>query len=236
MAQGKNIAIIGGDGKLGQAIHKLADPSYHIVNLPRNARYPLSVLHSADVIVVAVPAKEFNKVYPLVLAANRHAIIATTGHAWPENIDSILYERGITWVHSKNFAFDMQPIRHQISELGRKLRDQDIAARATLTETHDVKKQDRPSGTALLWRDWLGIDKIQVRSRRIAGALPKHRLKVTFNDQNIVITHEAKSRRIYAEGILWTAAQIAEDHIHMKGLVLFERLQDQLHPLPQLRP
>jgi 4-hydroxy-tetrahydrodipicolinate reductase len=80
---------------------------------------------------------------------------------------------------------------------------------AALVETHHAAKKDAPSGTAKSMldalRDSLGRD-VPITSVRVGAVPGTHTLIFDGPFEQIVITHEARDRRVFADGALHAAA------------------------------
>jgi 4-hydroxy-tetrahydrodipicolinate reductase len=76
-----------------------------------------------------------------------------------------------------------------------------------ITETHHTGKKDAPSGTALLLQralDESGLD-IPIESIRIGDVPGRHEVCIDGDHEQVVVTHDARSRRIFADGALTAA-------------------------------
>jgi 4-hydroxy-tetrahydrodipicolinate reductase len=80
-----------------------------------------------------------------------------------------------------------------------------------ITEIHHIHKKDAPSGTAislqLILQQAAGVN-VDISSER-EGELPgTHTLELESAGDRIVLTHEAKSRRTFADGAVLAAQWI----------------------------
>jgi 4-hydroxy-tetrahydrodipicolinate reductase len=97
-----------------------------------------------------------------------------------------------------------------------------------IEEAHHARKKDAPSGTALRLRDLLSEhfkeQEISVASTR-AGHIPgTHRVGFDGASDQILLTHEARSREGFAAGALLAARWIAE----RKGVYEFSEVMDDI--------
>ena len=78
----------------------------------------------------------------------------------------------------------------------------------TIIETHHVSKKDNPSGTAISLSNLL--DKAEIISKRDGEVFGIH--EIVFEDENerIIITHQAKDRNCFIDGVLNVATWIVE--------------------------
>jgi len=77
-----------------------------------------------------------------------------------------------------------------------------------ITERHHIHKKDAPSGTAVAMQKILQSDQVSITSEREGDVTGLHTLELTSAGDRIVLTHEAKSRRIFAEGAVLAAEWI----------------------------
>ena len=81
-----------------------------------------------------------------------------------------------------------------------------------ITEIHHIHKKDAPSGTAVTLRRVLeqasGV-RVGITSEREGEVTGIHTLELNSAGDRIVLTHEAKSRRTFAEGAVLAAEWIA---------------------------
>jgi len=107
---------------------------------------------------------------------------------------------------------------------------------AVIDETHHVRKQDAPSGTALKLRDILrealgGGRDVPVTSTREGDIPGIHRVTLESNADRILLVHEARSREGFAAGALLAARWIAG----RRGVYLFADVLDELLTLERTR-
>jgi 4-hydroxy-tetrahydrodipicolinate reductase len=76
-----------------------------------------------------------------------------------------------------------------------------------MTEVHHVHKKDAPSGTALLLREALGPvgRNVHIESVRTGEVPGHHDVTIESPFEQITIAHDAKSRRVFADGALRAA-------------------------------
>jgi 4-hydroxy-tetrahydrodipicolinate reductase len=76
-----------------------------------------------------------------------------------------------------------------------------------LTEVHHAGKKDAPSGTALLLREALAPSgrEVPITSVRTGSVPGRHEVSIDGAFENMVISHEVRSRRVFADGALRAA-------------------------------
>jgi 4-hydroxy-tetrahydrodipicolinate reductase len=80
-----------------------------------------------------------------------------------------------------------------------------------ITEIHHIHKKDAPSGTAIALQRVLeqaSGAKVEITSKREGEVTGMHTLELNAAGDRIVLTHEAKSRRTFAEGAVLAAEWI----------------------------
>jgi 4-hydroxy-tetrahydrodipicolinate reductase len=83
----------------------------------------------------------------------------------------------------------------------------------SIEETHHVTKMDSPSGTALTLASVVeaaaGVKNVPIAAHREGDAAGLHVLVAKGNGDKLVLTHEAHSRRGFAEGAVRAAEWLA---------------------------
>ena len=149
-------------------------------------------------------------------------VIATTGfnNTELEKIDE--YSKYIPVFKSSNMSYEINLMAKIVSELSKKLSDSDIE----IVETHNKKKIDSPSGTALILADSINnaqnnemtyeYDRHSKREKRSKKEIGIHSLRggtevgkhsVIFfgNNESLEITHNVTSRSVFASGAIKAA-------------------------------
>ena len=73
-------------------------------------------------------------------------------------------------------------------------------------ETHHVTKLDRPSGTAAhlaaIWEQARGCDPVPTHSLRQGGVIGEHSWSFSDQEETLVVTHRAHTRKAFLRGLL----------------------------------
>ena len=203
------LAIIG-PGKMGTAVADVARASGIdvVATLGAGARITAESLAGADVAI------EFTE--PDAAAANVRAcvlagcpvVVGTTG--WygelPE-ITSLVSERGGAVVWAPNFSLGVHAVARIMRRAG-EIFANIPAFDAALVETHHAGKKDAPSGTArMLQEKFAGGSgrEVPITSVRVGAVPGTHTLILDGGFEQIIISHEARDRRVFAEGALVAA-------------------------------
>jgi 4-hydroxy-tetrahydrodipicolinate reductase len=210
----RTLAIIG-DGKMGQAIRQLAlDKGWRVSAMIGERESAEGVGISRQSIGEPDVAVEFTQ--PSAAVANATAclrasvpvVIGTTG--WYESlpeISRVSKETGTALLWSPNFSLGvnvMIEVARYAASLMRNLEDFD----AHIIETHHTRKKDAPSGTAIAIAKAASdalerpIPTTSIRTGSVPGT---HELVFDGSFEQLSIVHEARDRRVFAEGALRAA-------------------------------
>jgi len=131
-------------------------------------------------------------------------IIGTTGLSDEQMNKLKEISKQIPVVQSYNFSVGVQLLLECVQLLNKKLTDWDVE----VVETHHRFKKDKPSGTALMIKSVLAQDRpagkagINISSLRLGNVVGEHSVSFGGLGETLTITHNAISRRTFAEGVL----------------------------------
>lgn len=97
-------------------------------------------------------------------------------------------------VHSSNFSTGIYYIKYLLSKLDVHFED------IRFEEEHHIHKKDAPSGTAIELCRYLNFPKSDVSVIRKGEEVGRHKIELSFDDQQIVIEHCARSKAMFAQG------------------------------------
>lgn len=195
-----------GSGKTGRIFHALATQAGHDVEVFNTSHRPdTTMLGASDVIVCFVPGHAMPDLIPVMMDSGRPVLNGTTGFVWPETrqvFSDVLRDHGLLWLTTGNFS----PGCHLAMQLIHALRSTPILGDfgITLTETHHIHKKDAPSGTALMWKDALGVD-VSITSLRESDIPGIHEIRIGNEMESVTIRHEVTDRSVFASGALRVA-------------------------------
>lgn len=144
------------------------------------------------------------------LANKARVIVGTTGwYAHLADMRDLALRRGGALLYSTNFSVGVQTLFRIARELALAV----PAYQFHITETHHATKKDAPSGTALSLQQILrsavpGLQ-VEITSRREGQVAGTHLIEARSENDCISLTHEAYSRRGFAEGAVRAAEWIA---------------------------
>ena len=135
-------------------------------------------------------------------------VIGTTG--WydrlPEVVDAV-HSAGGSLVWAPNFSVGVVLMSALVEAAGRLFRDSGFDAH--MLETHHAAKLDAPSGTALAlskaYESGSGAG-LPITSVRVGHVPGTHALALDGAYEQVRLVHEARDRRVFAEGALRAAA------------------------------
>jgi 4-hydroxy-tetrahydrodipicolinate reductase len=209
---GLRVALVG-MGKMGRAIDRLAEERgiEVVARLGRNDVIDAASLGSADVAIeFSEPAAAVDNVRACV-AVGVPVVVGTTG--WWDRLDEVARDvvgaRGrMLW--AGNFSVGVNVMLRLVAEAGRLLRDAGMDVH--IVETHHAQKKDAPSGTSIALArataPALGRD-VPITSVRIGHVPGTHELTFDAPFEQIRLVHEARDRRVFAEGALAAARWLA---------------------------
>ncbi|HEX9221205.1 MAG TPA: dihydrodipicolinate reductase C-terminal domain-containing protein [Gemmatimonadaceae bacterium] len=210
----RRIAVIG-DGKMGQAIRQLAvEKGWKVTAIvgERESAGGKGITASAlGDPEVAVEFTQPDAAVGNVVASLRSGVpvvVGTTG--WYDSLPEVMRiakETGTSLLWSPNFSLGVNVLIELARYAGilmRTLEDFD----AHIVETHHTKKKDAPSGTAIAIAKAASdalerpIPTTSVRTGSVPGT---HEVVFDGTFEQLLLRHEARDRRVFAEGALKAA-------------------------------
>ena len=210
-----NLLVLG-RGKTGSLVAEVArERGHNVHNIhadenPQAAWLTPEHLSDFDVVVdFTSPAAVLANIEACV-RAGKSMIVGTTG--WYNQLDRIrqIVERARTgFLFGANFSYGVN-LFFQIAQAAAPALTHGYNAH--ITERHHIHKKDAPSGTAVAMQRLLdqasGI-RVDIASEREGDVTGTHTLELASAGDRIVLTHEAKSRRTFAEGAVLAAEWLA---------------------------
>jgi 4-hydroxy-tetrahydrodipicolinate reductase len=159
------------------------------------------------------------------LRARKPMVVGTTG--WYGEMDRVrgaVEKAGTGFVFGANFSYGVN-LFFQIAKAAAAALQHDYSGH--ITEIHHIHKKDAPSGTAAALQRVLEQDtgvRVDITSEREGEVTGTHILQLNSAGDRIVLTHEAKSRRTFANGAVLAAEWIVDK----KGFYDFKDIFSQL--------
>ena len=143
------------------------------------------------------------------LRAGKAMVVGTTGwYGEMERLRSAVEKSGTGFVFAANFSYGVN-LFFQIMRAAAPALTHGYSGH--ITERHHIHKKDAPSGTAIAMQRVLeqasGVQ-VEITSEREGEVTGVHTLELDSAGDRIVLTHDAKSRRTFAEGAVLAAEWI----------------------------
>ncbi|MBL0172554.1 MAG: 4-hydroxy-tetrahydrodipicolinate reductase [Gemmatimonadaceae bacterium] len=210
------VALVG-MGRMGRALDALApERGLDVVarlDAPEMQRgLSLGDLRDAQVAIEFTQPESAVSNARALLALGCPVVIGTTGWtAQREALDAAIAEYQCAALTSPNFSLGVQLFLAFAEDAARRLRDVS-AFDAHIVETHHAAKLDAPSGTALALgarlANGLGHD-VPMTSVRVGSVPGTHEVIFDAPFEQIRLVHEARDRRVFADGALAAARWLA---------------------------
>ncbi len=166
----------------------------------------------------------FRANYPEIARKFKAAVVGTTGwYDIREDVFEAFRSRGKTLVWASNFSIGVNAFFAAVQRACEVLKGQGYTP--SVEEIHHIHKLDAPSGTAKsigrIIEDTLGVAP-QIGSRRIGEVPGTHTAEFTSGVDRLSFTHEAFSRKGFADGAVYAAvlADGTEGIYEFKDLIL----------------
>jgi 4-hydroxy-tetrahydrodipicolinate reductase len=211
--------LVLGQGKTGKVVAEVAAQRGHSVS-------GLDVLENAGATALTPPFVAgfdvtIDFTTPEAAVQNMRAVLATGGKivvgttGWYDKLADMrgLAERkGAGLLYGTNYSIGVQVMLKLAEQMGASLAR--AGYRFSVVETHHVTKLDKPSGTAISIAEMVerGAGKkiaVPIESVREGDAKGTHVLQAVSDADRVILTHEAFSRRGFAEGAVRAAEWLA---------------------------
>jgi len=209
-----NLLVLG-QGKTGSVVARVAQEHGHSVHSidetdnPNAAWLTAEHLREFDAIIdFTEPGAVLDNIEACV-RAKKAMVVGTTGwYGELERVRSAVEQAGTGFVFGANFSYGVN-LFLQVARAAAPALAHGYGGH--ITECHHVHKKDAPSGTALALQRVLeeASDlRVDISSEREGEVTGIHTLELDSAGDRIVLTHEAKSRRTFAEGAVLAAEWI----------------------------
>jgi 4-hydroxy-tetrahydrodipicolinate reductase len=210
--------LILGQGKTGKLVAEVANErghGVHVLDARENhdaAALTPPFLGSFDAIIDFTTPEAVVHNMRACLATGAKMVVGTTG--WYDRLHDMrdLAERkGASLLYGSNYSIGVQVMLRLAAQMGAALKDAGYTF--SIAETHHVSKLDAPSGTAITLGSTvakaIGVSEIPITATREGDAKGLHVLEATSAADRLILTHEAFSRRGFAEGAVRAAEWLA---------------------------
>jgi 4-hydroxy-tetrahydrodipicolinate reductase len=212
VAAAPRLALIG-MGRMGRTIRQLADERglAVVAALDQGDAITRGALGGADVAIEFTEPGAAPANVRACVAAGCPVVVGTTGwlDALPA-LDAEVRAAGGRMLWAANFSVGVNAMLVVAEIAARVLRAAGFDAH--LVETHHAAKKDAPSGTALaIGRavEATGTGALPITAVRVGHVPGTHALVFDAPFEQVTLTHEARDRRVFAEGALAAARWLA---------------------------
>jgi 4-hydroxy-tetrahydrodipicolinate reductase len=225
--------LVLGHGKTGKLVAEVAAErghSVHVLDAKENANASALTppfVAGFDVVIDFTAPEAVVQNMRAVLANGAKMVVGTTG--WYDRLSDMrgLAERKQAGLlYGTNFSVGVQVMLQMAKRMGELLKS--AGYEFSIEETHHVTKVDSPSGTALTLaatvKSAAGVADVPIKAHRVGDAAGLHVLEAKSNADKLILTHEAHSRRGFAEG----AVQAAEWISTRRGCFDFQDIYTQM--------
>ena len=208
--------VLLGQGKTGSLVAEVAAERGHRTRIVTEVENEGGVwltsdnLRDADAVIDFTTPEAVLANIAGCVAAGKAMVVGTTG--WYGELDRVRQEverAGTGFVFGANFSYGVN-LFFQIARAAAPALHHGYTGH--ITERHHIHKKDAPSGTAVALQRVLaqasGVQS-EITSEREGDVAGIHTLELSSGGDRIVLTHEAKSRRAFAEGAVLAAEWIA---------------------------
>jgi 4-hydroxy-tetrahydrodipicolinate reductase len=206
--------LVLGMGKTGKLVAEIAAERGHSVNVldaKENANASALTppfVAGFDVIIDFTAPEAAVQNMRACLATGARMVIGTTG--WYDKLPDMrgLAERKQAGLlYGTNFSVSVQVMFQIAATMGKALKN--ASYQFSIEETHHTTKLDSPSGTAIslakVVETTSGLSRVPIESKRQGDVMGIHTLEARSTSDRLVLTHEAFSRRGFAEGAVRAA-------------------------------
>ena len=203
-----NLLVLG-RGKTGSLVAEVATARGHKVramgseeNAGAAALSKEALAHFDCVIDFTTPTA----VIPNIIActqAGANMVVGTTG--WYDKLPQVkelVQHSKSGFLYASNFSVGVN-VFFAIAEAAAAALKAGYTAR--IVERHHAQKKDAPSGTAITIKQRLGSDDVEITSIREGETVGQHVIMLDSPNDTMMLVHDAKSRRGFAEGAVLAA-------------------------------
>ena len=196
-----SIGLIGADGRMGKVISAIKDPKISLTFF--NRFHPVNPSAQVDLFLDVSTTQALELNLQAALLSKKPIVIGTTGHLDLSRLQEAA--RSIPLFYSANFSLGMTLMQWAMKKFAQKFYRN---ATVKIIESHHERKKDAPSGSALRLAklsETCHPAKVEIRSIRFGEIAGKHECYFDNDDEQLILTHEVKSRKAFAQGAILAA-------------------------------
>jgi 4-hydroxy-tetrahydrodipicolinate reductase len=198
--------LVLGHGKTGKLVAEVATERGHGVHVldakenPRGAALTAPFVAGFDVVIDFTTPEAVLTNLRACLAVGAKVVVGTTGwYSSLHDMSSLAIRKEGALLHGTNYSIGVQVMLKIAKQMTEPLRKAGYEFK--IEETHHVTKLDAPSGTAIsLQQAVSGAGEVPITSVREGDVPGLHIVEAVSGSDRLLLTHEAFSRRGFAEG------------------------------------
>lgn len=207
--------LVLGQGKTGKLVAQVAHErghGVHVLDAKENANgaaLTAPFIAGFDTVIDFTTPEAVVGNLRALLANGARVVVGTTGwYNSLKDMSDLAARRNAGLLYGTNYSVGVQTMLQLATEMATALGKAGYTF--SIEETHHVTKLDAPSGTAItLQRAVESVGEVPIVSHREGDAAGLHVLEARSDADRIVLTHEAFSRRGFAEGAVRAAEWLA---------------------------
>ena len=196
------VTINGASGKMGTKVSNLIKNDSSLVEC-------FDDISCSDLVIDFSQPSSTKKILKKCVAAKKPIIIGTTGFT-NDDLNEIREAANlIPIVLAANMSRGMIYLKKSLTSFIQNNQDK---LKCYIEEIHHLEKVDKPSGTAIELKKFITehdknnfIQDIKIKSYRVANIFGTHKIMFCSDNGTICFSHEALSRKIFAEGAIMCA-------------------------------
>lgn len=209
-----NVLISGINGKMGNLIFEelQKESKYHITGFDISSVNKIKTITSLREIIptdynILVDFSKSDISYEIIklfLENGIPVISGTTGIDKDKLIElsKLAKKKNVKYIHSVNFALKYKKYEIAAKQL------KDGFEEISILESHDIKKLDAPSGTALSLAELLNVENEKIKSLRVHEITPSHMIIYSTEGERIILVHQILNRKAFVDGFMETFRKI----------------------------
>ncbi len=210
--------LVLGHGKTGRLVAEVAAArghSVHVLDAKENAEASALTppfVAGFDVVVDFTTPEAAVQNMRACLATGAKMVVGTTGwYVKLGDMRALAERKRAGLLYGSNFSVSVQVMLELAASMGKALKS--LGYEFSIRETHHATKIDSPSGTAIslarVVERATGLAEVPIEAEREGEGMGLHTLEARSAADRLVLTHEAFSRRGFAEGAVRAAEWLA---------------------------
>lgn len=196
------MAIVGICGRMGEKMYEFYKNTYSIVGVDlKQKEHVKTYSHINDVeepldVVIDFSSTACMPLLETAILKKIPVLSGTTGYTSEQigYLCDLAVEQQTKFFWSANYAKGIQLFSRLVEECDKEFEIFDFV------EIHATTKKDKPSGTAKMLADKLGIPEDKIQSLRLFQAPAIHELIFSSEDERVIIRHEVIDKRAFIVG------------------------------------